>query len=78
MVLDQCSECKKEVSSEAEVCPHCGVKYPVLSFPDNLIGAVISVMINFLNFLAYGALGLMGATLGIFVIIIIVGSMFSE
>jgi predicted amidophosphoribosyltransferase len=26
MALKQCPECKKEVSSTAELCPHCGYK----------------------------------------------------
>ena len=29
MALRQCRECKKEVSSEAKVCPNCGVSNPV-------------------------------------------------
>jgi len=28
MALDKCRECTKEVSTEAETCPHCGVKSP--------------------------------------------------
>lgn len=26
MALIKCSECKKEISSTAKVCPHCGFK----------------------------------------------------
>lgn len=29
MTIVSCRECKKEVSSEAKVCPHCGAKKPV-------------------------------------------------
>jgi len=29
MALKRCRECRKLVSSEAEVCPHCGIKTPV-------------------------------------------------
>lgn len=28
MALTACRECKKEVSSEAKVCPHCGIDNP--------------------------------------------------
>ncbi|MEI7065353.1 hypothetical protein [Dickeya chrysanthemi] len=28
MALTKCKECKKEVSTSAKVCPHCGVKNP--------------------------------------------------
>ena len=28
MGLTQCRECKKEVSTQARACPHCGVPYP--------------------------------------------------
>ena len=26
MALIKCSECNKEISSSAKVCPHCGIK----------------------------------------------------
>lgn len=29
MSMAKCRECGKEVSSEAETCPHCGIKKPV-------------------------------------------------
>ncbi len=28
MALTKCKECKKEVSTSAKTCPHCGVKDP--------------------------------------------------
>lgn len=28
MALVQCRECKGEVSSQAKVCPHCGLRKP--------------------------------------------------
>ncbi|WP_240947185.1 zinc ribbon domain-containing protein [Dickeya zeae] len=28
MALTKCKECKKEVSTSARVCPHCGTKNP--------------------------------------------------
>lgn len=28
MALVKCKECKKEISSKAELCPHCGYKPP--------------------------------------------------
>lgn len=31
MTLVKCKECGKEISSKAEVCPHCGKKHKQLS-----------------------------------------------
>jgi hypothetical protein len=31
MALKACRECGKEVSDQAETCPHCGIKSPVLA-----------------------------------------------
>jgi len=28
MALTQCRECQKEISTEAQTCPHCGVSFP--------------------------------------------------
>lgn len=34
MALIKCSECKKEISSSAKVCPHCGMKQDVVTCPE--------------------------------------------
>lgn len=42
MALKSCRECKKEVSTEAKTCPHCGVANPTKEPPsgkETLIGA---------------------------------------
>ncbi|WP_409450394.1 zinc ribbon domain-containing protein, partial [Cedecea neteri] len=31
IALTKCKECKKEVSSSAKTCPHCGVKNPAIT-----------------------------------------------
>ncbi|MDR0234148.1 MAG: zinc ribbon domain-containing protein [Zoogloeaceae bacterium] len=42
-MLVQCKECKKEVSSDAKVCPYCGVKDPGVTFGMMLGAGVITV-----------------------------------
>lgn len=47
MALKPCRECKKEVSTEAKTCPHCGVSEPTkapASAKDTLIGLVVVVV----------------------------------
>ena len=34
MALIKCSECHKEVSSSAKVCPHCGIKLSIKVCPE--------------------------------------------
>ena len=34
MALIKCSECKKEISSSAKVCPHCGMKQDIVTCPE--------------------------------------------
>jgi hypothetical protein len=34
MAITQCKECKKDVSSSATTCPHCGIKNPGISGKD--------------------------------------------
>lgn len=41
MALVTCSECKKEVSSSAKVCPQCGAKLKMGVFAKTLIGAAV-------------------------------------
>lgn len=40
MALKPCKECKKEVSTTASTCPHCGVKNPAISGKETLYGLV--------------------------------------
>lgn len=44
MALRLCRECKKEVSTEAKTCPHCGVAEPGRSLPisGSAIGCLVS------------------------------------
>ncbi len=41
-ILGKCRDCGKEVSSEADVCPHCGCKKPYNS-PD--VGCLIFIAV---------------------------------
>lgn len=34
MAVVRCRECGQEVSTEAAVCPHCGVPHPAAAAPD--------------------------------------------
>ncbi|MGA1823217.1 MAG: zinc ribbon domain-containing protein [bacterium] len=52
MALIKCKECGKEVSSEAESCPHCGIKietgggfFKVLTYIFLTIGGIIFLLI---------------------------------
>lgn len=47
MALQPCKECKKEISTKAKTCPHCGVKDPGVTTKDVLFGVVILVAIVF-------------------------------
>lgn len=53
MALVTCRECKKEVSSEARSCPHCGIAHPdprggkaisTLAAVGQLLGAVATLL----------------------------------
>ncbi|RUS01689.1 hypothetical protein [Pectobacterium polaris] len=46
MALTKCKECKKEVSTTAKVCPHCGVKNPGTTFGQTLGAAAIVIAIG--------------------------------
>ena len=41
-ILGKCHECGKEVSSTAEVCPHCGCKKP---YNDPTVGCLILIAV---------------------------------
>lgn len=45
MPLVNCRECKKEVSTEAKVCPSCGVKKPQPKAKDMGIGSIFLVLL---------------------------------
>lgn len=48
MALKSCRECKKEVSTEAKTCPHCGATSPTkkpASTKDTMIGAVAIIAV---------------------------------
>ena len=45
MALTKCKECKKEVSTSAKTCPHCGVKDPGHGAKQKLSGCLILVII---------------------------------
>lgn len=45
MALKPCKECKKEVSSSAKVCPHCGIKDPGVGLKETLLGMAILAVI---------------------------------
>lgn len=47
MALVKCKECKKEVSSSAKVCPHCGIKNPAVTAKDYIFGLIGVVIIFF-------------------------------
>jgi len=40
MALTTCRECKKEVSTSANTCPHCGVKNPGTKTKDTAVGVI--------------------------------------
>lgn len=40
MALKPCKECKKEVSTSAKLCPHCGVKNPGTTTGQMLLGVI--------------------------------------
>lgn len=45
MALKPCKECKKEVSTSAKICPHCGVKDPGVGAKETMIGGLIILAI---------------------------------
>ena len=47
MAMTKCKECKKEVSTKAKTCPHCGVKDPGTKFSEVLGGFVILLVVIF-------------------------------
>lgn len=45
MALTQCKECKKEVSTSAKKCPHCGVDNPAVGPKQMAIGCLALVVL---------------------------------
>lgn len=45
MAIIKCKECKKEVSSSAKICPHCGIKDPGVGALQMLIGFIVLAVI---------------------------------
>ena len=50
MALANCSECGKEVSTEAKACPHCGAKQPQRTFVGFLVIAIPTLIALFVVF----------------------------
>ncbi|MES2614684.1 MAG: zinc ribbon domain-containing protein [Bdellovibrionota bacterium] len=48
MAMIQCKECKKEVSTSAKTCPHCGVSRPGQKVPDLVAGILVVVGVIFM------------------------------
>ncbi|CAH3779769.1 hypothetical protein I9Y19_003266 [Citrobacter freundii] len=46
MALTKCKECKKEVSTSAKTCPHCGVKDPGFGAKQKLSGCLVLIIIT--------------------------------
>ena len=47
MPLESCRECKREVSSHAEKCPHCGCQYPTKTAANKQLLAILIGLIVF-------------------------------
>ncbi len=45
MALTKCKECKKEVSTTAKTCPHCGVKNPGMTTKQTLGGCLVLILL---------------------------------
>lgn len=46
MALTACTECKKEVSTKAKVCPHCGVPHPTVKTKDVIAGLIVLLSVG--------------------------------
>jgi hypothetical protein len=46
VALTKCKECKKEVSTSAKTCPHCGVGSPATTNAQAVMGIVLMVAIG--------------------------------
>lgn len=50
MAMITCQECKKEISSTAKSCPHCGVKVPHARVWPWIIGVPVAFFVAFMIF----------------------------
>jgi hypothetical protein len=55
MALKACKECKKEVSSSAKTCPHCGVSNPAVSSADTIKGLIAVALIGWAIYAYFGS-----------------------
>lgn len=46
MALKSCPECKKEVSSEAKACPHCGKPLPKIADMMGSLGCFLTLFVT--------------------------------
>ena len=49
MALNNCKECKKEVSTNAKTCPYCGINNPGVINNNRRVGVVVLLMLVFLS-----------------------------
>ncbi|ATM95782.1 Uncharacterised protein [Yersinia frederiksenii] len=54
MALKNCRECNAQVSSEARVCPHCGIKKPYQSRVKSIILILIIAFVGYVKFSSEG------------------------
>lgn len=54
MALKKCRECGKEVSTQAKVCPNCGIKNPAPGMAQNLAGIVTIAIFAWLGWVIFG------------------------
>lgn len=47
MALSKCKECKKEVSTKAPTCPHCGIKNPTTTAGQVVVGLLVVLAIGY-------------------------------
>lgn len=45
MAIVECKECRKEVSKNIKVCPHCGIKNPGVTTKDYVVGGLVVFVI---------------------------------
>lgn len=47
MAMGKCRECKKDVSTNAKTCPHCGIGNPGISPSQSLVGGIVALVVLF-------------------------------